>query len=434
MDPLNKSNTTNQSTGGATPVNPAPPLEPKVFDLASINSVNHGGGGGNFMKKKPLIIGILSVLVLAVAALSIGFVVRQPTSPTPQAEECTDYGFVGGGGGGAHFSGGPNGVGTEAWAEGDLFNNCSTPIDYYVIRAWCLASNVAGKGGCGDNAKAEKRTLQPGQTVHVDRFTQQVGNTGTCGSAQTDLCFNDNAQGAPEICRGATAYLENDCKPEEQDEFSCLYIESVPKGVSTVTPGQTIAVKNSTKGSTGTWQSTWTVTSSSSDIGTIVPDRYNTANWTVPQNPVSGQTWTIKTTVKDNKKGDGKAACEMTLAFGTIITTTPTPTPTPTPTVTPSPTPSTYKTCENQACIIHQGSGNSNCNQDSDCKKTTHKACQNNACVEIQGSGSDSCTSDASCQPAAVPPPIPESGNTTMTLVGIVTGLAALGAALFLAL
>lgn len=57
----------------------------------------------------------------------------------------------------------------------------------------------------------------------------------------------------------------------------------------------------------------------------------------------------------------------------------------------------------------------------------SHKECRNRACITVNGAGKDTCTSDVSCQPKAVAPPIPQSGNTFLTIAGIVTGLGILG-------
>ncbi len=57
----------------------------------------------------------------------------------------------------------------------------------------------------------------------------------------------------------------------------------------------------------------------------------------------------------------------------------------------------------------------------------THKECRNRACVVVNGAGKDTCTSDVSCQPKAVAPPIPQAGNTFLTIAGIVLGLGVLG-------
>ncbi len=350
--------TNNQSTGGATPVNPAPTLEPKVFDLSSINSVNNhgGGGGGGLMKKKPFIIGILSVLVLTVAALSVGFVaVQKSTSPTPSATdtECIQVNSTN-----------INAKTDTARLEATITNNCATKVNvkYKWEKHWCRgirfhdSSNSyivcqGNDGGSDSDWESGDHDLEPGQTSPKFTIEQKIGNTGTCGSAQVDFYYKTPTSAPIGGDWFGTAWGDNEC----------TQITTTPTLTPTLTP-------------------------------TVTP--------------------TITPTV------------------------TPTITPTVTPTVTPTTTPGeqSYKTCENNACVTHPGTGNSNCNQDSDCKKTTHKACQNNACAEVSGAGSDSCTSDAMCQPAAVPPPIPESGNTSLTLVGIVSGLVALGAALFLAL
>lgn len=77
------------------------------------------------------------------------------------------------------------------------------------------------------------------------------------------------------------------------------------------------------------------------------------------------------------------------------------------------------------------------CKNNVDCGATvtqTHKDCRNNACVVVTGAGADGCTSDVSCRPAAAPPPIPPSGNTSATITGLVLGVGALLVGLLLAL
>ena len=153
-------------------------------------------------------------------------------------------------------------------------------------------------------------------------------------------------------------------------------------------------------------------------------------------------------------------------------------------TVGPPPATYTYRTCQNNACVAKSCDpattpcpGLSNCTSDADCAaKTyqhkvclgsacasvdcspssapcadscttasdcatgsvpppappTHKECRNKSCVTVTGAGSDSCTSDVSCQPAATPPPIPKSGNTALTIAGLVLGVGALALGLLL--
>lgn len=55
-----------------------------------------------------------------------------------------------------------------------------------------------------------------------------------------------------------------------------------------------------------------------------------------------------------------------------------------------------------------------------------HQECRNNTCVKVSGPGQNTCTSDVSCQPAAVLPPVPESGNPALTIAGLVLGVGAL--------
>ncbi len=150
-----------------------------------------------------------------------------------------------------------------------------------------------------------------------------------------------------------------------------------------------------------------------------------------------------------------------------------------------------YKTCENNACANKDCSPKTtpcpnlnNCQSDTDCKQTykhkvclggacslvdcspnttacsdsctsdtscittppppppppppsqpvTHRECRNNACVTISGSSADGCTSDVSCRPAATPPPIPRSGNTALTIGGIILGAGAILVGLLLTL
>jgi len=94
----------------------------------------------------------------------------------------------------------------------------------------------------------------------------------------------------------------------------------------------------------------------------------------------------------------------------------------------------THKVCSNSACTTINGGGANLCNLDSDCTSKSHKECRNNACIAIAGTGTNQCTSDASCQPAAVAPPIPQSGSSLPTILTVGTGtiLTILGLLLFL--
>lgn len=103
---------------------------------------------------------------------------------------------------------------------------------------------------------------------------------------------------------------------------------------------------------------------------------------------------------------------------------------------TTSAVPATYfhKVCLGSACKVVDCAPptvpcTDSCATDAACGATilTHKECRNKACVLVNGQGKDTCTSDVSCQPKAVAPPIPQAGNTFLTIAGIVLGLGVLG-------
>lgn len=172
-------------------------------------------------------------------------------------------------------------------------------------------------------------------------------------------------------------------------------------------------------------------------------------------------TYAVTGTVVDNKGNvsPSVAACQATV------------------TVSPPPATYTYQTCQNNACVtqtcnpattpcpglttcqlnsdcaakIYQhkvclGSACTtvscsppttqcadSCSTNADCSPSapqTHKECRNNACVTVSGAGTDTCTSDVSCQPKATPPPIPKSGNTALTIGGLVLGIGAVAVGL----
>lgn len=100
-----------------------------------------------------------------------------------------------------------------------------------------------------------------------------------------------------------------------------------------------------------------------------------------------------------------------------------------------------HKVCLGQSCSVVDCSpptvqcGDS-CTSDVNCApvvppppstpSATHRVCQNRACVLVAGAGTDTCISDVACQPVAKAPPIPKSGNTALTIGGIVLGVGAL--------
>lgn len=109
-----------------------------------------------------------------------------------------------------------------------------------------------------------------------------------------------------------------------------------------------------------------------------------------------------------------------------------------------------HSVCVNESCVRVDCSPNTQacgneCTSNANCRAPvatpppvavaqTHKECQNNACVVVSGAGTNECTSDVSCRPAAIPPNIPKSGSTGLTVVGIMLGIGVIAAGLLLAL
>lgn len=83
------------------------------------------------------------------------------------------------------------------------------------------------------------------------------------------------------------------------------------------------------------------------------------------------------------------------------------------------------------------------CSSDASCQSaspsgttspTTHRECRNSACVVVSGAGRDTCTSDVSCMSKAELPPIPASGNTMLTVGGLLLGVGVIVVGLLLIL
>lgn len=495
---------------------------PKVFDLSSVNSLN-SNQGNNFLKKKPFIIGILSVLLL-VAVSAVGtyyyFIKNQPTSTKTKADDCLVVNSTG-----------LNAMGDTAKVEVSITNNCSAPVNvkFKTEKYWCNEVKYHSSGNyitCSDHGvgpwEPGDHDIPPGGTSPKITVEQKIGNNGTCGSAQVDVWYK-TPSGVKTGPYFGTAWKEP-CNTTELPPFRCLRIDQTPPDTR-VTPGLKIKLANSTLGSTGTWQSTWTVTSTGANKGTFENINYNSTFWTAPATLTANQTWNFKVTVKDKSGAEDVTGCTSSVSFttGTVtynhnvcnsnqacvslpcnpVTTdcslsTDCKTAADCTTTTYKfntcesnscvskncPDPSqpcaqdndcdndndckaalSHKICRNEACVVIDGAGTDNCSTDNDCKTTqthkvcqneacvvvngagtdtcssdsacksnpTHKECQNNACVTVNGAGSDSCSSDASCQPEATPPPIPESGNTVLTLGAITAGVIAILGGIFLA-
>jgi hypothetical protein len=360
-------------------------------------------------------------------------------------------------------------------------------------RFWSAEIERADGGTTSNPKPVEKIEIAPGETKDIT-IEQPVGDTGLCGSAQVDLDF-DTSRIIHINGLGAAAYLDA-CKPPP-GPIKCDALHLTPN-VSTVTPGQVIRLKVDRSGGTGTWQTTeWAITTNpaSGNKGTQSGLTGDSVNWTAPATLTAAQSWTFTGTVKDSSGATNtNANCTKTVSFSPTTTYThnvcnadkacvsvpcnPATTACATSsdctssadceTTTykfttcennacvskdcPNPNVScaqdddctndndckstpTHKVCRNEACVTIDGAGTDNCTNDSACQSNpTHKTCVNNACVTVNGAGSDSCTSDAMCQPEATPPPIPESGNTLMTIGTIAIGAVAILGGIFLAL
>lgn len=53
--------------------------------------------------------------------------------------------------------------------------------------------------------------------------------------------------------------------------------------------------------------------------------------------------------------------------------------------------------CRDNACVEVTGSGDDQCDTDSDCEEDTYMICRNQACVEVSGSGDDQCDTNNDC-------------------------------------
>ena len=467
-------NNQNQTASGAyTPKDQIPTQSPpKVVDIASINAVNAAPSGGNFFKKKPIIIGVLSVLVLALTLSAGVFFFRQQgrvTTP-PKAEECKDFGF-----GQVSRSDGFTKSDT-AYLRGDAYNNCSTPVKLYLFKFWCpdvLAGSDGAQGFCSQNQSVQEVTVPAGSGgqagIYQLNLEQKVGNTGTCGPAQVDAMFTPDYNpndGLPK--HAGLAYLE----PCVAGGLLCKQICVSPPATDPVAPRERRRLEATLEPADAKIAITWSVTSDGTKPGSLSSTNANPVLWTAPNTLTTSQKWTIKADVKtatgqsatcsvnlayavspqthracqnnacatiqgagtDSCTADSDcvaashkecvdSACQSVAGAGEDTCSTDT-----------DCAPTTHKECQNEACKTVSGPGQTTCSTDTDCQTvtTTHRECQNNACVAVTGAGSDQCTSDAACQPAATPPPIPESGNIAVTLGAIVLGLGALLTGAFL--
>lgn len=480
----------NQPTGG-----------PKSFDLSSINSLNSDKPSKMF-QKKPFVIGVLSVIVLAfVGGLAVLLFNSQggrtPTSPTPRA------------GSGFDDVSGPikyryvqqtNGPGSEATLQVEFANNGSDGKTYNIEvksqKFWCSTVAPGSNGAatiCNEHGTPVVpqwqllSSLKPGETVKTEILSQKIGNNGTCGSAQVDffIRLNGGSQFGPywsvalnQPCATHKVCQQNACKVVDgagKDECATdsqcqglLKCTNITLDPTTVAPGQRFRLEAFASGGIGNLSYTWKVSTNGAGSGTFSSTNNKIVLWTAPSTLPGNQTWTFTATVKDTTGKTDSSGCTQTLSYSV------TPPPPPTfnhkvcnsnnacVTVPCSPTTvdcssstdcksnadcqtTTYKfnTCENNACVRKvcpdpktPCEKDTDCKSDNDCKTTTvtHKECQNNACVTVSGAGSDTCTSDASCQPAATPPPVPESGNTALTLGALLIGLITVLGGVFLAL
>lgn len=451
---------------------------PKVIDLSSINSVNDNPGGGNFFKKKPFIIGVLSVLLLAIIAGTGLYIVNtgQKPGPQPKAGECKDVQL--------NVSSRSPDTGDTAYLVGQAKNNCSTPVTIYKFKFWCLGLGLP----CSGHESVEQTTIAPGESASFD-VRQTIGNTKKCGSAQVDVMFTrkyDPNSGFPQegvystLGKACETHMvctsNNTCKSEDgsgsnecSSDSDCvttkdLRCKSVTADSTTVTPGKKIHLVASSRGGTGAVTFKWSIDSAGVGKGTLSSTSEPAVDWTAPATLTANQSWTFTATAKDGAGKTDSSGCTAVASFTIGVQTyshnvcnsskacisqpcSPTTTDCSASTDCTSAadcetTTYRFNTCENESCLSKECpdpsqpcAKDTDCSNDNDCKSTpTHKVCQSNSCVTVDGSGSDSCTSDASCQPAATPPPVPESGNTALTIAAIAAGFIAILGGIFLAL
>ncbi|MBI4099866.1 PKD domain-containing protein [Candidatus Microgenomates bacterium] len=249
-------------------------------------------------------------------------------------------------------------------------------------------------------------------------------------------------------------------------------------GFTVATPSSAICDSLTANPTSGTAPITvnFTLSGHATPTGTIVNYKFDFGDGTAPVGQagntishtyVTDGTFTAKGTVTDSAGNVSPdiAACQKTITPGSVTYK--------------------FKKCENNACTSEDCvpkttpcSGLSTCTSDSDCQpkfkhnvclgetctsvdcspptvqcgstctsdanciprtpppvatpSATHRECQNQACVLVAGTGTSTCTSDVSCRPAAVAPPIPRSGNTLLTIAGVVLGVGAVMVGLLL--
>jgi hypothetical protein len=476
---------------------------PKVFDLSSVNNLNESNNE-KFFKRKPFIIGILSVLVIAFAGGTAFYLIQNKpaTTPPPRASSCTGTNCT------------SVSATCTAWNKGEnvqtkmlihkfnsvqecqsAFNNGEGPSLVGDLSLF----NSCGQNGltCQDNGSCSTNNALSGDDGgHYD--CEKTAAIPSCSVVQLDCMSGINGAGGTIgwNCGGCGSTTPPPPPPTSQG-VKCDALHLTPN-VSTVTPGQVIRLKVDRSGGTGTWQTTeWAITTNpaSGNKGAQSGLTGDSVNWTAPATLTAAQSWTFTGTVKDSSGATNtNANCTKTVSFSPTTTYThnvcnadkacvsvpcnPATTACATSsdctssadceTTTykfttcennacvskdcPNPNVScaqdddctndndckstpTHKVCRNEACVTIDGAGTDNCTNDSACQSNpTHKTCVNNACVTVNGAGSDSCTSDAMCQPEATPPPIPESGNTLMTIGTIAIGAVAILGGIFLAL
>lgn len=405
---------------------------PKVIDLSGSDKPKASG----IFHKKAFLGGIFGVLILTVLAVGIGwYATSQKTTPAPKAAGCEDYSIT-------NFTGSTGAGQNVAWAEGIVKNNCDTPITVYVIKSWCKYVDVGTNGGCGaPNSTPHAIPLKKGETREIKRAEteQKVGGDGSCGSAQVDIAFTQNASGPKD--RGATAYLTacqyktcesssqsctpkacevgKSCKDECSAKKDCGFSNplvcknvAITGGTNVITAaGENRTLTASSQGGEGAVSFGWTVSG-----GTLSSAAGKSVTWVAPTTlPTAATTWTVTAKAKDSKGTEDSSGCVKEFTYTPAVSYSyktcesdacVTKTCSPATTACAKDTdckvdgdckPATHKECRNSTCQTVSGSGDNSCNVDGDCVAATHKTCQNNACVTVSGSGTSTCNADSDC-------------------------------------